>query len=136
MKIRILKRLVNGVFEVLVRTEDWSSNDVLLMKRHGEPEINLGCVIPLEDSSSNSFTDYSSSSSSSTAELVIDDDYVRIMTESPYIHRFDSRDLGGVAKAKETGNKWCAIIEDRIVEAVKGLRENDKFFNTESIMEY
>lgn len=134
MKIRILKKLVNGVFEVLVRTEDWSENDILLMQKHGEPEINLGCTIPLTNDESSSYVD--SSSSSYESEFVIDDDYVRVMTESPYVHRFDSRDLGGEVKAKETANAWCAIIEDRIIEAVKTLRESDQFFNTESIVEY
>lgn len=133
MKIRVYKRLIDGVFHVLVNTEDWSENDRRLMLKYGEPEINLGgrfvCV-------PNSGEESTSSDSHDEIAAVIDDVYVRIMTESPYKEKFDSRDYGSVHNAKLLSQEWISEIEDRIINAVAALRSNDDSFSTEEIMEY
>lgn len=49
MKIRIFKKLVDGVFHVRVQTEDWSERDRCLMVKYGEPELNLGGTFVHED---------------------------------------------------------------------------------------
>ena len=126
MKIRIFKKMENGVFAIRIHTEDWSENDRGLMKKYGEPSINLGGS---SDSSS-------SSSSSDEPEFQFDDVYVRIMTESPFVRRFDSRDYGSANSARETGNLWSSVVESRIADAVAELRAKDEFFNTEEITEY
>ena len=137
MKIRIFKRMVDGVFEVRVQTEDWSEGDKGLMVKYGEPEINLGGMfsyVPYEEPSGSSSS--SGSSSGPEEELTIDDYYVRIMTESPFVHKFDSRDLHNMETAQAVAAMWSDTIERRIVNAVKELREKGTFFTTEEIMEY
>ena len=135
MKIRIFKRIVDGVFDVRIQTEDWSENDVGLMVKYGEPEINLGGTFeysPPDDGSSSS----ESSSSEEPVVAELDDCYVRIMSESPFTYKFDSRDYGGIDNAKALAAMWASYVEDKIVEKVRGLREKDSFLATEEIMEY
>lgn len=126
MKIRIFKKLDNGVFHVRIQTEDWSEHDRDLMKKYGEPEINLGGLIawgPCESSSSDPGFD-------------VDDAYVRVMTESPFTHRFDSRDFGSVQKSKEAACEWASMVEERIAAAVTMLRSKGDEFTTEEVTEY
>lgn len=127
MKIRIFKRLVGGVFESRVQTEDWSENDRRLMVKFGEPEINLG----------GEFSCVPNSDSSSQEDIIVrlDDVYARIMTEAPFTQKFDSRDYGSVDNAKCLMNRWCSTIEDRITAAVTSLRSKDNFFASEEITE-
>ena len=135
MKIRILKKLIDGVFDVRVQTEDWSENDVRLMVKYGEPEINLGGTFTLPPPNDGS----SSSSGSSSYEPIVadlDDCYARIMSESPFTYKFDSRDYDGVDNARMLASMWALEMEARIVEKVRGLRDKDSFFTTEEIMEY
>ena len=123
MKIRIFKKLVDGVFDVRIQTEDWSENDRSLMVKYGEPEIDLGGL----------FTD---ESGEEPVSYTLDDVHARILTESPFTRKFDSRDLGSVANAKAIAGVWSSTIEDRIADAVMALRANADTFNTEEISEY
>lgn len=132
MKIRIFKRVVDGVFDVRIQTEDWSQHDIDLMVKYGEPEINLGgeiAYVPVN-------VEGSSSSSGGTETVLLDDNYARIMTESPFTYKFDSRDYDGVDNARQIASAWASEIEARIVDKVRMLRDKDTFFNTEEIMEY
>ncbi len=139
MKIRIYKRLIDKIFHVIVHTEDWSEADRLLMLKYGEPEINLGGTLYCGPNHyvGVSSGDYSedSSSSSLVKEITIDDAYARVMTESPFIEKFDIRDFG-FEDAKILATEWGHMIEDRIIDAVKSLREKGDFFATEEITEY
>lgn len=131
MKIRIFKRIVDGVFDVRIQTEDWSQHDIDLMVKYGEPEINLGgeiAYVPVNVEGS--------SSSGGTETVLLDDNYARIMTESPFTYKFDSRDYDGVDNARQIASAWASEIEARIVDKVRMLRDKDTFFNTEEIMEY
>ena len=42
MKKRVLRDMDNGVYRIILLTEDWSEGDRELMARFGEPEINVG----------------------------------------------------------------------------------------------
>jgi hypothetical protein len=131
MKIRIFKRIVDGVFDVRIQTEDWSQHDIDLMVKYGEPEINLGgeiAYVPVNVEGS--------SSSGGTETVLLDDNYARIMTESPFTYKFDSRDYDGVDNARQIASAWASEIEARIADKVRMLRDKDTFFNTEEIMEY
>ena len=138
MKIRIFKRIVDSVFDVRIQTEDWSQHDIDLMVKYGEPEINIGGEI--EYVPVNTAADGSSSSSASspggTETLLLDDNYVRIMTESPFTYKFDSRDYDGMDNARQIAFAWASAIESRIVDKVRALRDRDSFLATEEIMEY
>jgi len=128
MKIRIYKRLIDGVFFIRVQTEDWSENDRSLMVKFGEPEIDLGgefSCVPNSDSSS----------SESSITVMLDNLYARIMSESPFVQKFDSRDIGSIDAAKCIANRWCAVIEERITSSILALRNKDDFFSTEEITE-
>lgn len=126
MKIRIFKKLQNGVFDVRIQTEDWSENDKGLMVKYGEPEVNLGGTFTPSESSS---------ASSSPVEIVLPTVYARVMTESPFTQKFDARDCGSVADARSVAQQWTSIIEERIAEVVSDLRAKNDSFTTEEITE-
>lgn len=42
MKIRVYKRIRDNVYDVLVRTAEWSQSDVELFREFGEPEVDVG----------------------------------------------------------------------------------------------
>ena len=134
MKIRIFKKLQNGVFDVRVQTEDWSENDRNLMIKYGEPEINLGGEFVPDDNSSGSSISFASSESSAS-EIVIPTSYARVMTESPFTHKFDARDCGSVANAQSVAQQWAQRLEARITTVVSELREKNDIFTTEEITE-
>lgn len=126
MKIRIIKKLTDNVFDVRVYTEDWSANDRELMIKYGEPEINVGGVVS-----------YHSDATDEQASLQFDDAYERIMTESPFTRKFDARDYNNsVEEAKAAAIAWSSNLENIIVAHVRSLREKDEFFTTEEITEY
>ena len=132
MKIRVIKKLVDSTFEVRIQTEDWSELDRDLMVKLGEPEINLGGVVSYMPADHAEALDTPSNSS-----VTYDDVYVRIMTESPFTRKFDARDFdGSIDNAASAAASWIFMIESRIVEKVRYLREHDKFFTTEEITEY
>lgn len=123
MKIRILKRLVNGTFNICIQTEDWSEQDRTLMVKYGEPEIDLGGEFTYTDEDDEKI-------------VTLDSNYVRIFSESPFTRKFDSRDYGSTDSAKQISTAWSTAIEERIATAVMNLRAQDEFMTTEEISEY
>ena len=117
MKIRTFKRLESNVYRVSVYTEDWSEADRLLMEKFAEPELNLG----------GQFGD-----GSSVDVFTLDDDYVRIMSESPFTASFDGRDS---TQAEERADAWAAAIAVDIAAAVTALRAGSDGFTAETIQE-
>lgn len=131
MKIRIFNKIVDGVFNTRIHTEDWSELDKELMLKYGEPEINIGGEIE--------FTNTASTQTTVTLNTV----YKRIMTESPFVQKFDARDFGGVEdfsqgikNAKTLASLWSASIEDRIIEQIQTLRSREVPYSTETVTEY
>ena len=118
MKIRTFKKLDNQVYRVSIYTEDWSEGDTRLMTKFAEPEINLG----------GEFGD------SSPADFELDDNYVRIKSESPFTAAFDARDYGDT-EAQAMAETWADTIATRIQEAVVALRLEEDGFTSEEVVE-
>ena len=128
MKIRIFKKLQNGVFDVRAQTEDWSENDKQLMVKYGEPEICLGGTFAPNEGSSSDDED--------NPEIIIPNTYARVMTESPFTQKIDSRDCNGsISNAQAIARLWASTIEDRIAEVVSELRTHNDSFTTEEVSE-
>lgn len=133
MKIRTFNTLHNGVFSVKVFTEDWSEADTNLIKKLGEPEINLGGQLVTSPDSPET----------PSKTLVLDIAYARIMTESPFCSKFDSRDFreensleAGLTTAKELAIAWASYIESQIKTQLDILRQTQINYSTEQVKEY
>ena len=116
MKIRTFKKLDNQVYRVSIYTEDWSQSDIQLMTKFAEPEINVG----------GEFGD------SSPADFELDDNYVRIKSESPFAVAFDGRDY---EDAQARADTWADTIVVRIEAAIAALRAQSDGFTTEEVVE-
>ena len=154
MKIRIFTSLKNGVYHARIHTEDWSENDRELMKKYSEPEINLGGYFNYEDvqnfnewpennigndAKTNNISETKSEISITERGFRLDDNYARIMTESPFTQKFDIRNIlelvaGDYEEARlftqEMVYMWTRIIRDRIFQAVADLKNNSGVFNS------
>lgn len=115
MKIRTFKSLENGVYRVVLRTEDWSQGDQTLIAKYGEPLVNIGGDL---------------SSSYSGEDFLLDDRYVGVLSESPFSQSFDSRDYDD---AEERAATWAGYVALAIRNAVVDLRTNSDGFTTESV---
>ena len=125
MKKRIFSEMDNGVYRVVITTEDWSEGDLELMEQFGEPEIDVGGEIGYE------FEDKSVS-------RAFGSEYVRLVHGFPYARGFDSRDYSSVSETIVVGNKWkdsVAGLNGRIDKAVKELRSKSVVIPTEEISE-
>ncbi len=114
MKLTKISSVVDSVFTVALVTADWSEADKQLMQRFGEPIINVGGAF--------------SGGTSPTVEFTLPDSSRRIMTESPFTARFDSRDD---AAAETMATIWRDEVRDRIVDAVTTLRAAEDTFTGE-----
>lgn len=117
MNIRIFSKLEGGIYQITIKTEDWSENDKLLMQRFGEPTVELGGTFMSETVPYLEFTLPASSA--------------RIMTESPFTSRFDFRDN---ADAEDRANLWKTEATSRITDAVAELRANEDAFTKEEVI--
>lgn len=130
MKKRIFSGMDNGVFRVVITTEDWSEGDVELMEQFGEPEIDVGGSVSYE------YNDASGNAKTGTREF--GSEYVRLLHGFPYARGFDSRDYESVAEAVAAGSKWKEIVagENGVInKAVLGLRANSSSIPTEEVYE-
>lgn len=118
MKIRIFYRLENGVYRVSVCTEDWSENDVQLMEKYGEPEIDIGGDFHLEPNDSEPL------------DLFLPESHRRVKTESPITMSFDSRDM---SHAKDFANAWADRISEAISSAFSSLHSHSDGFTRETV---
>lgn len=118
MKIRTFYRLENNVYRVIVHTEEWSENDIRLMQKFGEPEINIGgevsIVVPMTEE---------------TVTYEIPDDYRRIKSD-PLSLSIDARDTG---YAKELARKWAENIISLLTNAFKSLHAHVDDFTHEEV---
>jgi hypothetical protein len=118
MKMRIFTQLEDGVYNVVIHTEDWSQRDIQLMEKYGEPEIDVGGTF-----------DGDGSSGSETFEL--GSKLYGVKTASPFSQGFDSRDYDD---AGARALVWETEIRQRITEAVLELRENEDDFTKEEVV--
>ena len=117
----------DGVYRIVLRTEDWSQGDLNLMFQFGEPEIDVGGSVQYLDSSS--------SSCYGTGLKDFGNEYVRIFHGFPYSRSFDSRDYVSLEHAISVGNAWKDAIVSRISNAVRELRAKAMPLPTEEIFE-
>lgn len=115
MNLRTFKKLDDGVYQIKIETQDWSENDRLLMTRFSEPEIDLGGDFP---------------GINSGGEFTLNTRLVKIMTESPFTQRFDSRDYDD---ADDRAESWKTEIQTRITDAILNLRALDDTFTGEEV---
>ena len=106
MKIRSFRDLLNGVFRVSVRTEDWSQDDNRLMAQYGEPEIDVGGVFDLGEG----------------ADFELPSKLVRIASECPLI--FVAVDRRDHEDARDRALAWETRIVSDITDAVALLRDH------------
>lgn len=113
MKIREFYVLDNDVYKVSIYTEDWSQRDKQLMGQYGEPEVQLGGIF----TGSYSFT--------------LPTELMHVMSESPLIQSFDSRDF---TYAEDMSNRWADEIAVRITEVIATLRAHDDDYTREEVV--
>ena len=125
MKKRIFSEMDNGVYRVVITTEDWSEGDVELMEQFGEPEVNVGGELRYQDGAK-------------TVSKTLGDEFVRLLHGFPYARGFDSRDYGSTDAAISAGTAWKTAVageNSRINEAVTKLRSNSNSLPTEEVYE-
>lgn len=122
MKKRVFMDMGGGVFNIVIKTADWSEGDIELMAQFGEPEVNVGGDVPYsieEEDKTKTFGDM----------------YVRVLHGFPYSRGFDSRDYGSYEEAIAVGKAWKELVLGRIDAAVVELRKNVKPLPTEEVSE-
>lgn len=124
MKIRVYRRIFDGILEVRVQTEDWGCDDVSKMRAFGEPEIDIGGKIECGARKASGFDSNDSSSVEYPSE------FRKIMTGSPFIRRFDSRT---VSDPETAAMLWKQEMVKRIITAVNWLREASTDFAGEEV---
>jgi hypothetical protein len=118
MKMRIFTQLEDGVYNVIIHTEDWSQRDIQLMEKYGEPEIDVG-------------GSFDGDGSSGSATFDLDSKLYGVKTASPFSQGFDARDY---EDAGARALVWKTEIQHRITEAVLELREQDDEFTKEEVV--
>jgi len=119
MKARTFKSIEDGVYKVSIYTEDWSENDIGLMIKYDEPEINLG------------------GSFSGAISYTLPDQYARIRNESPFTVSFDSRDDDPgtpTDTAEVRADIWATAILSRLETEITTLRSHTDDFTSESVV--
>lgn len=116
MNIRQFSKLENGVYKIAIHSEDWSELDRQLMTRYGEPTIDLGGSFYLSDP---------------YEEFTLSTDLVRIMTESPFVQSFDSRDYDD---AEARALAWKTEIVTRLTAAIETMRAQADTFTQEEVV--
>lgn len=119
MKIRTFYTLENGVYRVVVNTEDWSENDVRLMEKFGEPEINIGGDL--------SYTP--TAGDPTPISWKIPDEYRGVRNETLAMS-FDSRDT---EHAEGLANAWADRTIGAVSAAFAALHEHSDDFTRETV---
>lgn len=122
MKKRVLRDMDNGVYRIILLTEDWSEGDRDLIARFGEPEINVGGEV-------------SYIIDGETKTRTLGDEYVRLLRGFPYQRGFDARDYASVEEAVALGVAWKEMVLSRIDAAILALRAKAAPLPTEEVSE-
>ena len=123
MKIRVFSNLCNGVYRIIINTEDWSQGDLDLMFKYGEPELNVGGSVTYDINNSNSIKTFG-------------DEYIKLFHGFPYARNFDSRDYNkNVDEAISIGTAWKNSVLTKIDGAIRTLRDKTQILPTEEINE-
>lgn len=128
MKKRIYQGFDNSVFQVVVRTEDWSQGDLELMVQYGEPEVDIGGDIQ-----------YLFDGETKTATF--GSEFLRVLHGFPHVRGFDARDYPNetetksLEEAKAVGIAWKDAVLGRIDTAITSLRAKNVACPTEEVSE-
>jgi len=117
MKVRIYNTIEDDVYKVTMYTEDWSENDIGLMIKFDEPEVDVG----------GSFTD----GESVPITFTLPSQLVRIRSESPLNVAFDGRDYDEPDVYAEI---WSSTMLTRITSAMSTLRSHTDDFTSETVV--
>ena len=118
MKIRVYSAVENGIFKITITTEAWSEGDQRLIADYGEPQIDLGGTID------GPAPDY--------VTFTLPNDFVNIMSDSPFQQGFDSRDTSA-STAQEQAIAWKLATVDNIETAITVMRETADTFTNEEV---
>jgi glutathionyl-hydroquinone reductase len=115
--IRVYQKIENDVWKVTFVNdpEQLSEADKNLMRKLGEPEVNVGGVIPGEGD--DSFT--------------LDDKYIKIKSGLPYTAEFDSKDAPFDTNTQQKVENYREEIISRISTAFDDLRTFSDTFSGE-----
>lgn len=120
MKIRIQKYIADDKFFIEVTTEDFSQDDLNLMQKFGEPQIDVGGLYGVVD------TD--------TSTWILADRYISLRQDfQPFIFFFDGRSYDDAA-ARATA--IAAMVTTNIQTALTTLRALPDSYSGESVTNY
>jgi len=146
MKIRIFANMDNSVLRVVVNTEDFSQEDLKLMRQYGEPEVNVGGdveyvfgednVVRSSEVPKSQSSEVPKSQSSETHHVKhFGDQYVRILHGFPFAFGFDSRDYDGATEeAMAVGGAWTESLIYKISTVMDELRDKSGPLPTEEVV--
>ena len=103
MKIRVYKGIRNNVYDVLVKTVEWSQSDVELFREFGEPEIDVGTKHPR---------------------------FAKVMTGFPVVASFED---GSAEEAVDLAESWKDDVVAKIKAAVEAHRQLRDEFSGEEV---
>lgn len=130
MKIRVFRNMCNGIYRIMIDTQDWSQDELKLMCQFGEPEVDVGGTIVFGPESIAKAQGIEESYSKEFGHQ-----YVRIMHGFPYSRGFDTRDYEDEDETVAVAVAWKETVIDRIREAVEDLRSKSAPIPTEEIVE-
>lgn len=122
MKKRIFQNMDDGVFRIVINTEDWSEGDLDLVFELGEPEVNVGGDVPYVLDGASEVKHFG-------------DEFVRVVHGFPYTRGFDSRDYSSMDEAVIVGLAWKDKVLGAIDAAVVSMRERAHPIATEEVFE-
>jgi len=118
--LKINRQIVNDVWRILFTadTTKLSETDKELMRKFGEPEINVG----------GTFLD------STANEYSLPDKYIKVISGLPYTQEFDSTSTPFDTNTQTKAEAFQSSFISKYTDAFTALRENADTFTGESIV--
>ena len=135
MKVRVFKNICNSVIRIVINTEDFSQEDVKLMCQFGEPEINVGGFVYPGQTVENG-TENGEKAAANLPEIIMGDEYVRLMHGFPYSMGFDLRDYMDFDddQVEAMADAWKDYVCGGIYDAMAELRGKRNSLPTEEVI--
>jgi hypothetical protein len=116
MQLRIFRKVEDRRYRVSIATEDWSQDQLRLVAKFGDPEVDLGGEF------------------AGPPELEFDSSYRRIYADGPLVRVFDARDYDDDDAAAEAAVVWQDAMVVRISDAYEALLEQADPFTGETVV--
>lgn len=138
MKIRVFKNMCNSVLRIVINTEDFSQDDIRLMRQFGEPEVNVGGFEYPNVAEKTQGGLGSEESPGVDPYVKFGDEYVRIMHGFPYARGFDMRDYDGASESDvmDIAESWKQYVVDGIEDEMSSLRSKSNSLPTEEVINF